>query len=293
MSEIRIIHTSDFHGALTPDKAARLQELKREHAALLIDSGDAVRAPNVAFLPWREGVIRLMNEVGYDAMGLGNREYFFRVGGMRWKTGHAGFPRICTNLRGSSGKIPLAHDRWHELHTKEGSTVGLLGLMPTMIEPGHWFEWLSNTRFESWQEATEAAVSALAHECELVVALFHREEEEIGELATSWPAIDLILAGHTHSAPPHIYRATGHAAAGCPETGETPSVARASRAWPGRQPIGEDADTTRVPGDKGPYVSRVGERGKSARLIGLHMPDKTITIDELVELDGPGASGRA
>jgi hypothetical protein len=269
-----------------------VRELKREHGALLIDSGDAILAPNVAFLPWRESVIRRMNEAAYDAMGLGNREYFFRVGGMRWKTGHARFPRFCSNLRAKGGDLADV-EPWGVLETSRGVRVGLLALMPTMIEPGHWFEWLSNTRFGSWQEAAKRAASALARECDLVVALFHREEEEIGELATLCPAIDLILAGHIHSESPHLSRAGGLTAPGCPEAREAPSVARASRAWPGRQPIGEDADATRLPGDKGPYVSRVGERGKSARVIGLRMPDKTITIDELVALDAPDGPGRA
>ncbi len=57
MPEIRIIHTSDFHDCLTPEKAALLRRLKEEHGALLIDAGDAVRALNVTVMPWRERAV--------------------------------------------------------------------------------------------------------------------------------------------------------------------------------------------------------------------------------------------
>ena len=250
MSEVRIIHTSDFHGALTRAKAARLRKLKAEHEALLVDSGDAITAPNVAFFPWRERTIRRMNEAGYDAMGLGNREYFFRVGGMRWKTGHARFPRICANLEPSSHTIAPGWDPWSVLTTNDGMKVGLVGLMPTMIEPGHWFERLSNTRFRVWQEAAKTAASALAHECNLVVALFHRPEEETDELAALCPEVGLILLGHTHGAPEALERRAG-----------------------------------------GVAVSRAGDGGHWAHLIGLRPDDRSVTMDELIDLDSPMASG--
>ena len=237
MPELRLIHTSDFHDHLTPVIAARLRALKEEHRALLIDTGDAIRAPNVAFFPWRERAIGLMNEAGYDAMGLGNREYFFRQRGMAQKTGHANFPRLCANLRAKQGKLP-GIEPWTVLRSAEGLRVGLFGLMPTMIEPGHWFERLSDMRFIPWQEAAREAVGALTGATDLLVALVHRP---LADARLLLPAIDLILAGHCHGPPLPLER--------------TPSGALVS--WAG---------------------------GASARLIGLHLPDKTVTMDEALAL---------
>jgi len=258
MPELRIIHTSDFHDSLTPAIAARLRALKQEHQALLIDTGDAIRAPNVAFLPWRERAIHLMNEAGYDAMGLGNREYFFRARGMGWKTGHARFPRVASNLRAVRGALPgIAPSA--VLTAPSGLRVGLLALMPTMIEPGHWFERLSDTRFVPWQEAAREAYAALSGQCDLLVALFHRPgdkiqellllalfrllAEEIEELAAVCPEIGLILAGHAHWQPGKL-------------------------------------ELTAV----GTPISYGGECSTHAHLIGLHLPDKTVTMDELISL---------
>jgi 2',3'-cyclic-nucleotide 2'-phosphodiesterase (5'-nucleotidase family) len=192
MPEIRLLHTSDFHDRLTPAKAARLRALKAEHGALLVDTGDAILAPNVLVMPWRERAIALMNEAGYDAMGLGNREYFFRNRGMAWKTGHARFPRLCSNLQAPG------IESWTVLVAPGGVRLGLLALMPTMIAPGHPLERLSDARFRPWPQAAFGAMDALRTASDLVVAMFHRPNAEIAELCSLLPGIRLVLAGHSH-----------------------------------------------------------------------------------------------
>jgi 2',3'-cyclic-nucleotide 2'-phosphodiesterase (5'-nucleotidase family) len=210
MAELRVLHTSDLHDSLTSAIAGRLRALKDEHGALLIDTGDAIRAPNVALFAWRERAIRLMSEAGYDAMGLGNREYFFRRAGMAWKTGHARSARLCTNLRARSGDL-RGIERWTVLPSPEGVRVGLFALMPTMIQPGHWFEGLSDMRFIPWVEAAREAVAALEGMCDLVVCLFHRPASEVEGLLSACPSVGLVLAGHAHKAPGHLQRLPGGA----------------------------------------------------------------------------------
>jgi 2',3'-cyclic-nucleotide 2'-phosphodiesterase (5'-nucleotidase family) len=192
MPDLRLIHTSDFHDRLTPEEAARLRALKAEHGALLIDTGDAIRAANVTVLPWRERAISLMNDAEYDAMGLGNREFFFRAGGMAWKTGHARFPRLAANLQGVDGITPWT------LLTAQGVRIALISLMPTMIAPGHGFERVSNARFRQWQAAVGDVSVRLLAESDLVVALFHRPNTEIEEFCAILPDTALVLAGHDH-----------------------------------------------------------------------------------------------
>lgn len=207
MPDLYIIHTSDLHGRLTPLKAARLRALKTEHGALLVDTGDAIRAPNVALLPWRDRTIMLMNRAGYDLMGLGNREYFFRNRGMAWKTGHACFARVCTNL-----ELPeklASPKRWQILATSSGVRVGFLGLMPTMIAPGHWLEFFSDNRFLPWEQQAACAAQALRTHSDLVVALFHRPATEIEALCRAAPDIDLVLAGHAHLVREKLHRVGG------------------------------------------------------------------------------------
>jgi len=213
--DLRLIHTSDFHDRLTPAKAARLRALKEEHDALLIDTGDAIRAANVTVLPWRERAISLMNDAGYDAMGLGNREYFFRSRGMRWKAGHAHFPRLAANLYGGTGAGSFS------ILEGSGLRLGVFALMPTMVAPGHWFETLADSRFRPWQQAALAAVGALRAQSDLLVALFHRPNAQIEELCSLLPERSLILAGHDHVLQPTLEPAPSGQPVSCVGEGAT------------------------------------------------------------------------
>ena len=243
MPELCIIHTSDLHDRLTREKAARLRRLKEGHDALLIDCGDAIRAPNVAVMPWRERAVPLMDEAGYDAMGLGNREYFFRQSGMRWKWGHASFPIVASNLRGRDGKAIGGAATSLVLATGD-IRLGLFSLMPTMVAPGHGFERVSDTRFVPWREAAREAVTELNGRCDLVAALFHRPPAEIAELVDLCPEVRFVLAAHGHLT----------------------------------------RDTVEVL-SSGVVVSHAGLGARHARVLGLRVPEGTVTMDELVSLD--------
>jgi 2',3'-cyclic-nucleotide 2'-phosphodiesterase (5'-nucleotidase family) len=192
-----ILHTSDFHNHIGLQQAGRLRALRQESRALLLDSGDAIWAGNVFVKPGPEHAIRRMNEAGYDAMGLGNREFFFRSTGLVAKTVEARFPVLCANLlpvRGHLGHI----QRWTVLTAPCGERVGLFALMPMMIRPGTWAEDLSDVRFISHDRATKEAVAALRDECDWLICLSHIGLPAALDLAAKLPALDLILGGHSH-----------------------------------------------------------------------------------------------
>lgn len=196
MANLQVLHTTDLHGRLTPREAERLRQLREQHQALLLDSGDAVTAGNLFVWPWAEGVLPLMNQAGYQAMALGNREYFFRHRGLRHKTHGAEFPIISTNLRTRRGQPALQHCA--ALPTAGGDRVGLIGLTPEMIPPGAWGERFSDMRFVPWRQAAREAVEHLRPEVDWLVALSHLPPADSHELADLCPELDLILAGHGH-----------------------------------------------------------------------------------------------
>ncbi len=134
---LTIIHTADLHGRLDRRGAEALRFLAEQTGALLLDSGDAISAGNV-YVRAREPVLEVMNAAGYDAMAMGNREFFFRKSGLLRKTAQARFPVLATNV------LPLRDDlghvlRWTVLDTG-GRRVGVLGLTPTMIAPASFAE---------------------------------------------------------------------------------------------------------------------------------------------------------
>lgn len=194
---LTIIHTSDLHDRLDDTQAEALGFLRESASALLLDSGDAVGAGNV-YVRRQEPVVKRMNRAGYHAMAVGNREFFFRKAGMVAKTRDAQFPVLAANLIAGDGDLGHIR-RWTEL-SLQGQTIGLFGLMPTMIEPGHPWERLSDLRFITWEAAAVEAVEHLGRRVDWLIALSHRTPEENLALAKLCPGIDLILGGHSHEA---------------------------------------------------------------------------------------------
>ena len=196
MAPLRILLTADLHGRLSREQAARLREARENYGALLLDAGDALTAPNVLVWPWDEPVLRRMNEAGYDAMTLGNREFFFRRRGLERKTRPAGFPVVAANLRrrdGGEARAPAAL-----LETAAGERVGVIGLAREMIAPGSAEERCSDLRFVPWREAAREAAERLRPAVAWLVALSHLGPEADEELARLCPELDLVLGGHAH-----------------------------------------------------------------------------------------------
>ncbi len=201
--DLSVVHTADMHDCLDRPRAEALGLLRQQAGALLLDSGDAVGAGNV-YVRLREPVLGRMNEAGYHAMAVGNREFFFRRSGMIRKTRGAQFPVLSANVRARRGD--LGHiQRWITLPF-EGQTVGVFGLTPTMIRPGSLWERFADVRHIHWRDAAREASVSLRAEVDWLVALSHRGLDDDLSLAELCPEIDLILGGHSHD---RLTRAVG------------------------------------------------------------------------------------
>lgn len=197
MACLRLLHTADLHNRLTPARAAALARLRQQTGALLVDSGDAVAAANVT-VRRTEPVIELMNQAGYDAMVVGNREYYFRRRGLVHKTAAARFHVLSANIVARADLLPPGHLRpWQVLATQAGP-VGVVGLSRVMIRPGCWLELLSDLRFVRWREAADRALQELQGRAEWLVVLSHLGARRDRELIQRHPQLDAVLSGHQH-----------------------------------------------------------------------------------------------
>ncbi len=202
MARVVIFHTSDIHNRLTPDRARFLRDLKAGVPdSLMLDSGDAIWAGNVFWRPGGEPVLDLMNQVPYDAMCLGNREFHFRRAGLVSKTSRARFPIVSSNLRtpGSQNPTPDTRHLPSVILRRAGVRVGVLGLSVPCVTQRMLVRRLADFWFDDPIEAAGEIVPKLRDECDLVVALTHIGLKRDRELAASVPGIDLILGGHTHT----------------------------------------------------------------------------------------------
>jgi 2',3'-cyclic-nucleotide 2'-phosphodiesterase (5'-nucleotidase family) len=193
-----LLHTNDFHGRLSPERAAALRAVRERHPdALLLDAGDAVAAGNLGFRPGGEPILEQMSALGYHAMTVGNRESHPRKEIFPHKLREARFPILSANLTPRSG---APNPTRPAVVLSVGETqVAVFGLTVPMFTRKLWSQALCDYLFEEPVETARALVPRLREQADLVVALTHIGLQRDQVLAAEVPGIDLIVGGHTHA----------------------------------------------------------------------------------------------
>ena len=193
---LTILHTNDLHGRLDAAGAALLRDTKAAaEPALLLDSGDAVACGNMGFHRGGEPDHDWMNQAGYDAGTLGNREFHLCQFAQRLKLGRAGFPLVCANLAGRGIFGELASHV--VLEPVEGLRIRVFGLLRDMVG-GPPAAWISPARFRD-PVAVAREQTVAGDESALCVCLSHLGLAEDRRLAAEVDGLDLILGGHSHT----------------------------------------------------------------------------------------------
>lgn len=192
---MRILHTNDMHGTLSE---ARFRALipHRQSADLYFDTGDAIRAGNLAIPLRPEAVWPYLAQLNCTASVLGNRETHVVESGFRAKlAGHA-HPILCANLRDIDGTFPLART----LEFSVGDIkVGLIGVMVPMVTDGMKTAIASRYRWDPPLITAALLSEELRPRVDLLIALTHIGHRQDQELAKFCPSIDLIFGGHSHT----------------------------------------------------------------------------------------------
>jgi len=204
MSESRtvtILHTNDFHNHLSPEQAAYIKKRKigLGESVLLLDSGDAISAGNVGVRIGGEPILDVMNDIGYDAMTMGNREFHVADGILRHKIGNANFPILCSNIRyqkESTTELPLKP--YVRLTLANGLRVTVIGVTVPMVTSKMSARVLSSYLFDDPVTTIATLIPDLRGASDLLIALTHIGLKEDQRLAAACPDLDLIIGGHSH-----------------------------------------------------------------------------------------------
>lgn len=198
---LTILHTNDLHGRLTPALATRLAELKEAcRPSLLLDSGDAVACGNVGWHRAGEPAHELMNQAGYDAGALGNREFHFLEPPQRCKLQRAAFPILSANL-----SEPLGYGGVQRFvdFAPGGLPIRVIGLTVPMVTAKMVARYFSRARFVP---AAEVLPELLPDDGRPVVVLSHLGLSRDRQLAAGVPGLLAILGGHSHTGLPEPER---------------------------------------------------------------------------------------
>lgn len=220
-SKLTILYTNDTHARLDPfpENATQFAGLggiarranlinqirKKEDNVLLLDAGDVFQGT-----PWfdvygGEVDLKLMSEIRYDAMAVGNHEFDHGLQAFADAAGNAGFPILAANY--SVNNTPL-NDIVQRFIVKEiaGIRVGIFGLgieLPGVVDP-KLYGAVRSRNPEVWANGMVTSLRRY-HNCGLIICLSHIGYQYTNSriddytIARKVGGIDLIIGGHTHT----------------------------------------------------------------------------------------------
>jgi 5'-nucleotidase / UDP-sugar diphosphatase len=233
-NQITILHTNDIHGRYKPfrvirgsatsqtgDPGQKLHEFTREGVVggfsrlaaavnrirsekgpenvLLVDGGDTFADDLLGNLTEGEAVIRLMNQVGYQFMALGNHDFDYGVERTEQLQLIANFPMRAANvILKERGEPFLGDPTWV---VQVGSTrVGFLalGYPNTHLTSSH--KNIEPLEFRDGIGAVQMYLPSLREQSDLVVILSHLGTALDRQLAETIQDTDIIIGGHSHDA---------------------------------------------------------------------------------------------
>jgi len=193
--KIDFLHTNDFHGRMDNAVFEQLKAL-RERADFYFDSGDAIKAGNLAVPMSIDPVWDAFARLDCTASVLGNREtHPLRMAFEKKIEGHK-HPLLAGNMRSKDRHDSLPKTLVIE---KDGIKIGVISTMVAMATDrmktaGVW-SYL-------WSNPIETAI-VLAQEVrprvDLLVALTHIGFNQDKLLAQRCGDIDIIFGGHSHT----------------------------------------------------------------------------------------------
>lgn len=180
-------------------KDAARRDKKEERETILLCAGDLLTGTPYSMVFKGAMGARLMNEMGFDAMAVGNHEF---DGGEKNLVDRLKammkFPLLSANILDRNGK-PMFQDKVVIKPPNSSTRIVIFGLTttdtPTSTHP-------KNVKGLTFEDPIKVAAT-LVGECrdeDLVIALTHLGVEEDVKLAKQVPRIDLIVGGHSHTA---------------------------------------------------------------------------------------------
>lgn len=205
--EIRILHMNDFHGFAVAHKpygsdeaqgglayfAERVEELRAEKPTLFLAAGDMIHGDNWANLFQGKSSIEAMNAMNFDAMVVGNHEFYFGQAILKERIGEANFPVLGANVTGLSMLKPYI------VKNLDGISVAVIGVTtvdtPVKTQPRN----VIGLEFLSCEETVEKYVRELREKNDIIIVLSHIGFRADCELAKKVNGIDVIIGGHSHT----------------------------------------------------------------------------------------------
>jgi 5'-nucleotidase len=217
--KLTILHTNDMHSHIHPftsgrnkglggiaQRAALIKQIrKQEEHVLLLDAGDIFQGTPYFNFYGGELEFKLMSEMKYDAVTLGNHDFDNGLKGLKKQLPHANFPFLIANYDFSD---TILNDTFkpYKVFRKGDLKIGVFGIGIELegLVPKKLYQ---KTVYQDPIEKANYYASLLKQKkrCDLVICLSHlgfkykTNKLSDMQLAKQTKNIDLIIGGHTHT----------------------------------------------------------------------------------------------
>lgn len=175
---LTIVHTNDTHSRVKEGDgigfakiSTIIKDIKSENPnTLVLDAGDTLHGQTFATLTRGESIIRIMNEIGYDAMTPGNHDFNYGYERLLELNELADFPILTANITKEDGGSLL--DAYVIIEIA-GLRVGIFGLSTPETSYKTHPNNVKGLTFEDPVEAAKEIIEALDDETDIIIALAH------------------------------------------------------------------------------------------------------------------------
>lgn len=200
---IDLYHTNDVHArtANYPVMAAYVDNQKSKNGnTLFLDAGDTLHGQTVATLEKGVSIVKMANEMGYDAMTPGNHDFNYGYKHLLKLSEQMTFPVLSCNVYKNDEKLFAPY----KIFTIQGAKVAVIGAStPDTKASTH----PNNTRTLEFRDPIKEiknTVDAIKGKTDVIVVLAHIGTDRSAsvttkQIAESVDGIDVIIDGHSHS----------------------------------------------------------------------------------------------
>ncbi|GGG25298.1 5'-nucleotidase C-terminal domain-containing protein [Paenibacillus abyssi] len=207
---ITIVHVNDMHSRVEESGSsigyARLSSFIKDLKAsnpntLVLDAGDTLHGQTIANLVRGESIVRIMNEIGFDALTSGNHDYNYGSDRLLELAGMASFPVLGANVYKANGERFLEP---YVIKEVGGLSIAIFGLAtPETLYKTHPNNVKGLTFADPVAEAQQM-VDELSGRADIIIALSHlgldaSSRDTSLKVAEQVPGIDIIIDGHSHT----------------------------------------------------------------------------------------------
>ena len=215
--EFNFYALNDFHGTVIDDNGGISvignyiieQKNKFPETTIILSSGDMFQGSAISNMTQGGVVVEAMNEIGFDAMAVGNHEFDWGIDVIKKynnKTSEvkSNFPIICANIFEKATNKPVDWCEPYTIIEKAGIKIGIIGAIGSELESSIATSMVAPYEFKDPFPIIKEYVKKLRTElsCEIVVLAIHDNtlgtNQAYADLTGEYQ-IDAVFNGHTHS----------------------------------------------------------------------------------------------